>query len=276
MIKKIVVYTYGKTNQANTIKAAANFALQHDAELTGLFVRPDIINYSAIYGEYPFELSQTYYNLQNEYAEAAEKSFSEIVDKVGCRAEWHVIDEFEQRPKPALYADFLFVSQPIKDNNVTFDYSTFVDHLIVETGLPIVIIPQDWTKEKLSVHPILAWKEGREAVSAVRLTLPLMRDSEEVDIVTALKPTDNDIELIKGIEISGYLAAHDINCKFFTTAIKDADKNETSALLRHANENGCDLIIAGGYGHSRLREIVLGGVTRGLIQQTNLPVILVH
>ena len=276
MIRKVIVYTFGDQNQDNTIRTAARFAEQHGAELTGLFVRPDIMGYSSVYGEYPLNLAETFYDLQNDFAADAEKRFNEVVSGLDCNPEWHVIGEYERKPKPALYADFLFVSQPTKESSVIFNDTDYVDHLIMETGLPTVIVPADWDASKFAVHPVLGWKESKEAVGAVRHSLSLMRKSDAVDIVTATRTSDSDADLVNGIEISAYLAAHDINCKFFSSPMDEDERDESETLLRHAHDNNCDLIIIGGYGHSRFREIVLGGVTRGLIRNSDVPIVLSH
>ena len=276
MIKKVLIYTYGDSNQDNTIRAAANFANQHGASLTGLFVRPDFMSYSTIYGEYPLNLAQSYFDLQRDYAANVKVSFNKIVDQVDCPAEWHEIDEYDRKPNPALYADFIFVTQPSRESSVIFNDCDFIDHLIVQTGLPTVVIPTGWQAHKFGTRPLLGWNESKESVGAVRHTLALMREAEQVDVVTANKTGDSDADLITGIEISAYLAAHDISCKYFSVPMQPSEPNESATLLRHAQSNDCDLIIVGGYGHSRLREIVLGGVTRGLLRNSNVPITLSH
>lgn len=276
VIRKVLVYTYGDNNQDNTIRAAANFATQHGASLTCLFVRPDFMSYSTIYGEYPLNLAQSYYDLQRDYAASVKDSFDKIVDQLDCPTEWHEIDEYERKPDPALYADFIFVTQPGQESSAIFNDCDFIDHLIVATGLPTIVVPTDWQASKFGTRPLLGWNESKESVGAVRHTLALMREAEQVDIVTANKSMDSDADLITGIEISAYLSAHDINCKFFSVPMQSKERNESETLLRHAQQNDCDLIIIGGYGHSRLREIVLGGVTRGLLRNSNVPIALSH
>lgn len=276
MIKKVIVYTFGDQNQDNTIRAAVRFAEQHGADLTGLFVRPDLMGYSSVYGEYPLNLAETFYDLQKDFAVNAEKRFNQLVAKADCNPEWHVISEYEKKPRPELYADFLFVSQPSKESSVIFNDADFVDHLIVGTGVPTVIIPAQWNAKQFGTHPLLGWKETREAVNAVRHALPLMRAADSVDIVSATRKTNNESDLVNGIEISAYLAAHEVDCEFFAALMESDDHDESETLLRHARQNNCDLIIIGGYGHSRFREIVLGGVTRGLIQHSDIPVMLSH
>ena len=276
MIKKVLVYTYGDQKHDQTIKAAAAFAALHGAELTGLFVRPDTMGYTTVYGSYPLNLAQAFFDLQSEFAERIKSRFTEIVAGYDCRSQWHEVDQYEKQPRPAFYADYIFVSQPDTESSVVFNDTDFVDLLITSTGLPTIVIPREWQSDDFAKKPLLGWKETREAVGAVRHSLPLMRNAGEVDIVTVTRKTDLEAELVQGIEISEYLSEHGVDCKFFAERMIESDKNETSTLLRHADTNGCDLIIIGGYGHSRFREIVLGGVTRELIRTSTIPVLLSH
>jgi nucleotide-binding universal stress UspA family protein len=103
-----------------------------------------------------------------------------------------------------------------------------------------------------------------------------MRNADDVDIVTVTKTAELDLERIDGVEISNYLRKQKIKTKYFTERKIEQDENEADTLLRHIEKHGRDLIIMGGYGHSRLREIILGGVTRALIKKSPVPILLAH
>lgn len=276
MIKRALVYAYGKVNRDNTFRAAANFALQHDCELTGVFVTPEYLNYATVYGEKPVNMAQHFYEIQKEFDNAAKASFIKITNEIGCKAQWQTLTEVAAQGQAPMYTDIIFVSQPKVENGIIFNDSEFVDSLIINTGIPVIIIPEGWTKDTLGTHPLLGWKESREAVSAVRHALPLMKTAEQVDIVTVVKEFDDERDLITGVEISAYLSVHGIECKFQSIAAAASEHNESPTLQRHAAVHKRDLIIVGGYGHSRLREIILGGVTRGLIRNSEVPVLLAH
>lgn len=275
MIKRVLVYLYGKLSHENTLKAAANFAARHDASLTGLFVTPDFMNYATVYGGYPLNLAQSYFDMQDKLEDEAHEEFDRILEPFECETEWHRLSEQDAHSHPAIYSDIIFISQPSQESSVIFNDVDFADYLILETGVPTVIVPAKWEADRLARHPMLGWKETREAVGAVRHTLPLMRQAEEVDIVTVVRKHDREEELVSGIEISAYLSVHDINCKFFTETV-ERDEDEADTLMRHAREQECDLIIIGGYGHSRFREIILGGVTRELVHSSDVPVLVSH
>lgn len=276
MIRRVLVYAYGDRSHEHAMTAAAIFAKHNEAELMGLFVKPDFVNYSTVYGTYPVNLAQAFFDTQKEYAAAAQATFEKIAKSVGCRTQWHVVDQYEKKPTPTAYTDFIFVSQPKRDTNVIFSDLDFIDHAITSTGLPTLIIPDSWAADSFARKPILAWKESREAISAVRFALPLMRSADDLNIVTVTDRGNSDEELVQGIEISEYLTEHEVRSKFFCEHMNDDEARESQTLIRHAQEHQRDLIIAGGYSHSRFREVIMGGVTRELIKSSPIPLLLAH
>ena len=276
MIKRVLVYTYGDLSHAAAIKMAAIAAAKYKAQISCLFVRQENIGYQSLYGISALDLTQNFYQLQDQYAERARAQFEEITSAYDCRAQWHQIEQYERHPKPSLYADLIFVSQPSTESNEAFNDTDFIDRLITETGLPIVMVPRNWAAEDFAQLPILGWKETREAVSAVRHSLPIMRDAELTHVVTVNRQTDLDDEFLQGIGISEYLTEHGVNCEYFNEHMKDKDQSEYQTLIRHVSDYLGDLIIIGGYGHSRFRQIVLGGMTRSLIKNSTVPVLMAH
>jgi nucleotide-binding universal stress UspA family protein len=276
MIKRILVYTYGDQSHSVTIGAAARLAEKYNAKLIGLFVKPDFAGYTSVYGNFPLNLSQSFHDLQNDFAAKVKADFDQIVAKFDLRSQWHEVDQYEATPKPSNYADLIFVSQPYKESSVVFNDTDFVDFLIMDSGLPTIVVPRSWSGDQLGLRPTLGWKECREAVGAVRHALPLLCDAEDVDIVTVTKKTNLDDELVEGIEISEYLTDHDITTRFFAERMDKDDHSAADTLLRHVNDRGRDLIVIGGYGHSRFREIILGGMTRSLIKESTVPVLMCH
>lgn len=275
MIKQVLVYTYGKEPHENTFRAAARFAKQHGATLTGVFVRADLMVYSTVYGNYPLDLATTFYAHQDDYCDTAKTAFETLAAKEGCEHDWYIIGEHEQQITPAFYADAIFVSQPSDNTSITFDDVYFVDRLVVETGLPLVIVPTHWSGETFAAKPVLGWKESKEAAAAVRHTLPLLRAAEHVAVVSASLAGKTD-HTASSVEIGKYLRRHNIACDCVLYDMLDKERNEGESLLRFAQTKDRDAIIIGAYGHSRLRETVLGGVTKTLLRDSNVPLIVAH
>ena len=274
MIKHVSVYTYGDKSHANTINIAANFAKKYGAKLNGVFVKPSYGSYANYYGEYPLNLATNFHNDQKEFADAIEENFNDIAEKFGVQHEWHIVDEYENHLRPPFYSDYIFVSKPV-DDDLIFSETDFVDNLILQTGLPTVVVPTDWQGDVLATKPVLGWKETKEAINAVRHTLELMRDADDVHILTVTKKTDLDQDLVESIQIGEYLSAHGIKCLSHHES-KLAGENSTQTLIRHVKYHHRDAVIIGGYGRSRFRELILGGMTRRLIADSHVPVVLAH
>jgi hypothetical protein len=246
MINQVLVYTFGNESHESAITAAARFAARHGAELIGLFIKPDLVGSSGVYGCYPLDLTQAYYDLQTDFADKTKKGFDSIVSAHNLRSQWPQTGEFEKKSNFEFYADSIFVGQPDKESSIITNDTSFINHLITDTGLPTVVIPKDWSAEYFAQHPILAWKETREAVAAVRHALAIMRHADDVDIVTVTDAKELDQEGIEGVEISNYLRQHKVKTKYYTERQIEQDRNEADTLLRHVNKHGRDLIIMGG------------------------------
>ena len=92
MIKKVLVYTYGSQSHQSTIQTAALFAQQHEATLTGVFIRPAYIGFSAACSDYPYEQAQQFYLENEKYAETAEQEFKRVTEQLDCKSDWLEID----------------------------------------------------------------------------------------------------------------------------------------------------------------------------------------
>jgi nucleotide-binding universal stress UspA family protein len=137
-----------------------------------------------------------------------------------------------------------------------------VDDLVMQCGIPVLLIP-DWPQPPPMRTVVVAWKNTREARRAVGDALPFLHGAERV-IVAGVAERDDHAALTAEItDVRERLAAHGITAEM---ALREGEA--TTALPAIADEAAADLIVAGAYGHSRLREWVLGGLTRTLIADT--------
>ena len=139
-----------------------------------------------------------------------------------------------------------------------------------EGGRPIIVVPY-YYREKFSLRSVLiCWDGSRAAARAVGDALPFLAKAEKVFLV---KVTDEENDA-NDDDIRTHLARHGVNATF--ERLRTVDGDEVSAILNFAANNGVDLIVMGGYGHSRIREFVLGGVTRGILASMTAPVLMSH
>lgn len=147
-----------------------------------------------------------------------------------------------------------------------------MEELVFAAGRPVLLLPHVPAPAPFArIH--IAWDGGRAAARALADALPWCRDAGDVRlvVVTGEKPVSD----AAGIEAAQrHLERHGINAAIDDVAAEGMDAG--TALLRHARETGADLLVAGAFGHSRLREFILGGATRSLIAAPQVPVLLSH
>ena len=146
------------------------------------------------------------------------------------------------------------------------------DRLALESGRPVLLVPNEGTQPSVDKRIILAWNGRREAARAVFDALPLLRQAESVSLVQ-VDPVQED-EAGAFDFLLDTLDRHGICCG--SQVIKSTDGNVGAALLGHCKSADADLLVMGCYGHSRLREIVFGGATRHVLASTTLPVLMSH
>lgn len=121
---------------------------------------------------------------------------------------------------------------------------------------------------------MICWNASREATRAVADTIPVLRRADVVQIAMFNIDKEPDVNAEHaGHDLAVYLARHGINVEVLPPQV---DKNIGSAVLALAEEQSCDLLVMGGYGHTRFREFLLGGVTRTVLGDATMPVLMSH
>jgi nucleotide-binding universal stress UspA family protein len=144
---------------------------------------------------------------------------------------------------------------------------------LFDSGRPILIVPYIQTKPLKLARAMVCWDGSRAAARALGDAMPFLIRSGAVDVV-ALADRAPKSEEIPEFDLAAHLARHGIVTKLQT--IYAAGGDVTASILNHVENESVDLLIMGGYGHSRLREFVLGGVTRRILETMTVPVLLSH
>lgn len=147
--------------------------------------------------------------------------------------------------------------------------------LLLESGRPVLLLPLGVRPALPARHAVVAWQPRREATRALHDALALLQPAATVQVV-AVDPQSGPRGHgdLPGADIAAHLARHGLQVE--VTALPSGGRSVASALFRHATESEADLLIAGGYGHTRMREWALGGVTRELSGSATLPVLFSH
>lgn len=152
------------------------------------------------------------------------------------------------------------------------------DEAIVEAALfegqtPVLVVP-DRGLGPCGKRIVVAWNQSSEALAAVRLALPLLTKAELVDISVIDPPKHGPERSDPGGPLSQMLARHGVRAE--VSVLAKTMPKVSEILVRHARDLNADMIVMGAYGHSRFREAILGGATRGMLEQADVPVFMAH
>lgn len=276
LYKDILVHVDGSKSNAARLSAAADLAGEYGAHLTGLYVLP-WTNMPA-YAEFQVgpEIIEAQERAAKQQAESAEAAFLEISRKSGIPTEWRCV-EGEMVSTLSLhgrYADLIVVGQSGDEDPLAVS-DGLADDLVIESGRPVLIIPYIGVTRAIGKRVLVAWNASREAVRAISDALPLLKRADQVSVV-AVNPQSGPRAHgdVACADMCLHLARHGVKAEAQELRADDIEVGDI--LLSRAADAGVDLIVMGAYGHSRLREIILGGATKQLLKQMTVPVLMSH
>lgn len=149
------------------------------------------------------------------------------------------------------------------------------DRLAVEAGRPVLIVPNGGSQGGLGRKVLIAWNGRREAARAVFDALPILQRAQEVKVIWVNPQAEREAaQDIPAADVCTALARHGVTCEATEAVRPHVGVGQT--LLARAKDYGCDLLVMGCYGHSRLREFVLGGASRHVLDHMTIPVLMSH
>jgi len=279
-LRSILVHLDNGKHARARVAAAAALALQHDAHLIGLaptgwMVMPAESVAAAALAAY----EETAMRLLREAAQACLDSFRQQVEHLGVPSHESRLEvgyAGEVMALAARYCDLTVVTQRDPDEARAEQSPQMAQDVLLQSGRPLLVLP---FAGEITVAPprrvLVGWNASREAARAMHDALPLLKNASNVQVAVFDTPDDVDLRHgeVPGADIGLWLARHGVKVDVKYVPAKVA---AGEALLSHAFDIGADLIIAGGYGHSRFRESILGGVTRTLMCSSPVPVLLSH
>lgn len=173
----------------------------------------------------------------------------------------------------ARFVDLVVVPRPAADAQ-NRDADIIIEAALFDGGVPVLVVPQSGLPANWGDSVIVAWNQSREAMRAIRGAMPLLQAAKSVSITIIDPPRHGPERSDPGGQLSQMLARHGVHAE--VAVLAKTLPRVSDVLKRHARDRGATLIVMGAYGHSRLREYVLGGATRAMIDGTEVPVFLTH
>ncbi|HET8995313.1 MAG TPA: universal stress protein [Acetobacteraceae bacterium] len=288
MFKYILVPVSGGEADASVLRGAAILARRSGGHLAFLHVRPDVANLAAAMaitafadaawnGGYLDALQQDVTERQARAKAALERFcttegivFSGVSTTAGVTAAWHA-ERGEVADCLARFgrtADLLVLGRP---GDTTWAPADLLDTALLTVGRPLLIVPPR-PPAQLGEVVAIAWKETAEAAHAITAALPLLETARRVVILSVTEQASADQESCERLRQA--LVWHNLATTVQHLApegLEPADR-----LLNAAVRIGADLLVMGGYGHSRMREVAFGGFTRHVLHAAELPVLMAH
>lgn len=173
---------------------------------------------------------------------------------------------------PARFADIAIVGLPYAENCSAAD-SLVLEGLLFEADCPVIVVPQQNANPR-PAKIVIGWNESAEAMRAVRAALSLLQNASAVHIAIVDPPETGPERSDPGGALAVYLSRHGIKSDIQVMTKQGLKVSER--LSQHVTETGSEMLVMGGYGHSRFREAVLGGATREMLQHSHVPVLMAH
>ena len=278
--RDLLVHLDASAQSMQRLDLAVDLARRHDAHLAALFVvdlaLPAIAMADAGGGAALGSLMEEMRAAALEDGGRIEAIFRERVRREGLHGEWRCAEGMlrEEIALHARYSDLVIIGQ--EDPETTTPGATgLVGDVLFGAGRPALVVPSAGRFVSVGTRVLVGWNASREAARAVNDALPLLAGAAMTCILAA-----NPERGIgghgeePGADIALHLARHGLSVTVEHRVAPDVP--DADLLLNHASDMSADLLVVGAYGHSRLREFVLGGVTRTLLRQMTVPVLMSH
>lgn len=275
MIKDVVVNLAGRAAQDFANDYAISLAKALGAHIAGVAFLYEPVIPDGTLGGVPVDLIEVQREENSKTAHAAVARFEAAAKAAGVSSETRILDAtFGGAPtlfgQIARRFDLSIVGQARRDQGAAEEL--MIEGALFESGRPVVVVPYIQKQGLKLDRVLLCWDGGRMAARAISDSIPLLAQAKAIDIVIVAEEHKNDE--ITGANMSEHLARHGINAN--VKRIAKGDIAIGDAILDYAADSGADFMVMGGYGHSRLREFILGGVTRGMLSSMTVPVLMSH
>ena len=274
-LKTILVHVDTGRSALARLKLSADLAARFEAHVTGLHVRrPFQAPAFTDAGPAMDSLYRTYENAVKADEAIVTAAFRESIGATSLSSEWRVADGLVEEVVAAYarYADLVIVGQTESDAAAATTPPDLAETVAMAGERPVLIVPHIGAIKPPGKTVLLCWNGSREAARAATGALPILEKADKV-IILLVDPRDDGKEQ-PGARVAGWLARHGV--KAVVQRDTAADSNIGGVILSRAADHDADLIVMGLYGHSRMREWVLGGASRTLLASMTVPLLVAH
>lgn len=278
-LKSIAVFVDLSPAGEARARYAVKLAMQQGAHLVGIFVVPDVwaANSTESFARGHAAISaliQRHTREEAAMAAAADRNFEMAGSRESIGYEFHVVPREgagQQAMLRSMHVDLAIVGPP-GHSGLPVDWAA--EALLFKTGTPFLIVPENWKPHAVGERIAVGWNASREARRAITDSLPLLTAARSVHVVVVDAESNRRHGEEPGADIALYLSRHGVSVT--VDAVASEGLSVAAALLRTATLVNADLIVMGAYSHSRVGEFIFGGVTRDLLRDSPLPLLIAH
>lgn len=257
------------------IRLAAQLARAHDAHLIGLAatgVSREVFPHG--YQAAPGGLEASYFDPLRDSATRALAQFRRIAQEAAVPHEARLVWDLasDALARLARFSDLVVVSQDDLTEALAETIGRIPEYVAFTSARPVLVLPCAPVARDALQHVLVAWNGSKEASSAMQAAIPLLQRATRVSLVSFRSPDDTDLhDPHWQADLAAFLARHQVRADIQAF---DRPIDGGRALLALAGHEAYDLIVMGCYGHSQFRELFLGGVTRTILQDATIPVLM--
>src|SRR6185295_519391 len=272
--KTILVHLSDSRRAETVLEPAVQLATRYNSYLIGLHV------YASVPAS-PIPMASAALGsivaADRKNSEAIAETFKRMTANKEFVAEWqlHKVPHVDLAPlvmERGRAADLIVAGQTDPDWDLS-PLLDFPERLALESGRPVLVIPYAGRFASIGRRVVIAWKAGRESARAVFDALPLLQGAENVHILE-IKGRGDESSMSPDTSIAASLARHGIKPTIRTSVASDISVGDE--ILSRLSDLDADLLVMGAYGHSRMRELVFGGVTRHIARHMTVPTLFSH
>ncbi len=301
-IRDILVHVDETPASQNRLAVAVDLARRHEARLVGLYVGAvlDLSPYIASFvGE---QIREAHDRAAAEIEARVRESFEKAIGGDGVSGEWRAVSGSAEDAIAlhGRYADLVVVGQQDPDVRPGPGFTRIAEEVVCHAGRPVLVVPYAGRFSTVGRRVMIAWDGSAEAARAVHDALPILEKADKV-MVRSVDPEDGPGGLgdLPGADIAAHLARHGVTVEVevlrtredpaegetpyesgtiatHVSHLSNTDMPIAETLLSLAADDGTDLIVMGAYSHSPLREALIGGVTRQMLMEMTVPLLMAH
>ena len=277
MIADVLIHVPTDKEPDAGVQYGLSVANAFKAHVTGLTFALEPLVAPMYFGAVPGEIFEDFRRDAEQTASEAAARFQKSAEGAGCTVDTRVVTATIDGAADAIgrlarVYDLTILTQPNPDK--PGPEPALLEAALFESGRGVLIVPYVQKKPIEFDRVLIAWDGGRPATRALSEARPFLAKAKQVEIlvVESGKP---DLQMVPGADLARHLARHNFKVEL-RRAVVPSNADIDATILNEISDSDVDLVVMGGYGHNRLRQFVLGGVTRGILESMTAPVLMAH